>query len=237
MYHTKPPPHADSYTPAGYARYEALHKNYLRAIHARDATPIQVIAAAFDWRQGANIDMRLEGLPGEARTYHLQTLSGTMAQVAEQMHPDCIELAGIPTRKRARLTLHFLAHLHGWRWSIGVGGLREALEGIGAPSVVLNQFDAERQAFDQRFTALLQAAHLVNERSENPKAVEQCISLMLAELHSLCDWMAAHPTRESFHAKGNRLALHRAQRILEKTSHEAPATPKRKRRVKRNGWA
>jgi hypothetical protein len=214
MHHTPAPKHRVDYfsTSAGRTKYDALRASYLRSINDQNAEPLQSIAASFDYRQAYFIDGGHEGLTGGDSTYHLQTICQTMPQVVGQLRPNCHDFKGLPKSLRPRKTLKFVSDLHGYRYYVGVRGLRDALIAAGATGDTLLRFDAQRQVFDDKFTQLLNAAHIVNEKGENPKVVEQCVGMLIGEMQTLCDWQDG--TDWASKCAGNHQRLKDAQRAL-----------------------
>lgn len=217
MHHTPPPsPFVDYFsTKAGRARLDEIRANYERVANNPDASTTDRIAAAFDFRQAYSIDGGLEGLTGSASTYHLGELCGRMPQVVDTLRPDCIHFTGLPKHRRARKTLGFLSNMYGERYYVGLRGLHHALLDAGASKTTLREFMATRQAFDEEFTKMMYAAHVVNERGENLPAVRQCIRMFIDELMALCEWQSR--TRERITCALNRSHLNSALTELGKS--------------------
>lgn len=171
----------------------AQGKDQLRAMHVLSqkltihTDPLTVAATWRDLRQERYIEPGLEGLTGEAATYHLNDAAGYVVSAARILAGKW-ELPLRPTDV-PRHAIHMTAKGYGYRYERGVKGLHDALKAAAVPHKWLDEFDDKRAEFRTRFNVHVTAAFIVNERGESPAAAATVTRMFVDEIASLGFWL------------------------------------------------
>lgn len=112
---------------------------------------------------------------------HLRTARGLMDSVTDK---DLRRLYGFPPRQVPRHALAVLAKSVGYRYLRGLESVAVRL-----PPHVSGVFTQERKHFLATFTAMVDAAHLLNDQGQCPQAVDRVIHAFQEELASLAVWL------------------------------------------------
>lgn len=215
-------------TPHGRAHNELIYAQRDAATRDRNTKPSATSAAHAKFRQQRFIDPGLEGPDGAGSVYHLEYVCSGVLSTAEMLDPDSHRLMTPHKSRRIRIILKNLGYLHGYRYMVGVRGVVDALQDARVPPAMLGAFMLERDAFAEDFLPRLDAAFMVNEKSENPNAAVTCIRLFVDEMLRVCEW--TDETAEHFNARGMRTDLAKALNAVSRWEHAAETPTRRKRR-------
>lgn len=181
-------------TPQGRNRLQGIDRRLRHQLDMSRRDILGQVAAWHDYRQERYVEPALEGLTGPAGVYHFDDAARFILSAASTLSSEGAA-PFMPQAKRPRDALEQIAKAYGYRYLAAVRGLRDALAEAGVPALRIEQFDRQRDEFQQTFAARLSAAYILNDRGQTPTAARDAVATLAIEMMRVCDWLDATTER------------------------------------------
>lgn len=172
-------------TPEGCAHYNGIPDRLARALQKAKGSATSQISAWGVYREELIDELALDGAPGSHGAYHLGECTRWVIAAAKVMSG----YDDMPTKRRPRQAIELMARGVGFRYFAACKGISALIaESRHNSAERVATFEREREAFFGVWGARLDAALLVNDDGENPRAVVRAVRELAAEMNAMNEW-------------------------------------------------